>query len=112
MWHGLADQLIYPRGTKEYYNKVQRLDPNLRQFYRYFEAPGVGHCRGGIGVAPFSPLEAVIAWVERGEAPDTLLASSLDGSTARPLCPYPLVSAYKGGDAKRASSYACRAGFT
>jgi feruloyl esterase len=50
-WHGMADPLI-PTGTsRDYYDNALQLDPNLRDFYRFFEAPGVSHCEPG-GPAP------------------------------------------------------------
>jgi hypothetical protein len=117
-WHGLADQLIMVNGSSDYYSRVEALDKNVRDFFRYFEAPGVFHCMGGPGAEPgISALEAVVKWVEEGVAPETLPGKStpMDGESAtvrhRPLCPYPLVAAYKGGDANRAESFACAEGF-
>ena len=110
-WHGLADQLVPPRGTEEYYEKVERLDPSVRSFFRHFEAPGVNHCFGGLGSAPTSPMDALIAWVEKGTAPASLEARSLDKARSRALCPYPLVAAYTGGDVNKAGSFACQSNF-
>lgn len=106
-WHGLADQLIFPKGTEKYYKEVETLDPSVRDFYRLFFAPGVQHCQGGNGEIPVDPLELVVNWIEKGVAPETLLGKTEDGSRSRKLCPYPLVSVYKGGDSRDASSYAC-----
>jgi hypothetical protein len=44
-YHGLADQLIVPQGTNEYFTRVrQKLggDPAKKDFYRYFQIPGMG----------------------------------------------------------------------
>ena len=106
-WHGLADQLIFPKGSEHYYKAVEAMDPSVRDFYRFFPAPGVQHCLCGDGPAPVDPLEAVVAWVEKGIAPDTIFAKTVDGTRSRNLCPYPLVSVYKGGDSRDASSYTC-----
>ncbi|OJK03994.1 hypothetical protein ASPACDRAFT_1863646 [Aspergillus aculeatus ATCC 16872] len=105
-WHGLADPLIFPKGTEHYYRQVQARDPAVRDFYRFFPAPGVHHCSGGEGPVPVDPLAQVVAWVEGGVAPATLHAQAADGRT-RSLCPWPLVSMYKGGDVREAGSYAC-----
>ena len=59
-WHGLADQLIYPEGTESYYQMVEAQDPHVRDFYRFFPAPGVGHCGGGAGEVPTDPFDAVV----------------------------------------------------
>ena len=85
------------------------------EFIRLFMAPGVGHCGGGAGPAPSGQLEALLAWVEDGKAPETLLATRRDQSGAtrsRPLCQYPQVAKYKGrGSTDDASSFSCSNGF-
>jgi feruloyl esterase len=54
-------------------------------------------------------LSAIQSWVEQDEAPDRVLASgsSFEGVT-RPLCPYPEVARYDGGDPDAAESFTCR----
>ena len=80
-------------------------------FFRLFMAPGMGHCAGGPGPNQFDALTALEQWVEKGIAPDTLLAShSSNGKVdrTRPLCPYPQVARYKGtGSIDEASNFAC-----
>ncbi|QSZ32378.1 hypothetical protein DSL72_001952 [Monilinia vaccinii-corymbosi] len=114
-WHGLSDPFIFPNGTSSYYEEVEARDENVRDYYRYFEAPGVQHCSGGNGPFPGDALGALVDWVERGVAPDILVAKSLpaeDGSVVqRNLCVYPLVAAYLGGDPTVASSFECRESF-
>ncbi|KAK5125259.1 hypothetical protein LTR85_000935 [Meristemomyces frigidus] len=115
-WHGLADELIFPNGSSNYYERVLALDPAARDFYRYFEASGVGHCVGGVGAFPSHALDSLVSWVEKGIAPETLDAATnpMDKSvpvTYRPLCLYPQVAAYKGGDPKDASSFECADSF-
>jgi feruloyl esterase len=60
-------------------------------------------------------MEALLAWVEEGRAPETLLATRRDqtGVTrSRPLCQYPLVARYRGnGSSDDAANFSCRAGF-
>lgn len=80
----------------------------MRDYYRFFEAPGVQHCGGGAGPVPIDELESVVRWVEEGTAPGTLFSVSADGMKEWNLCPYPLVSAYKGGDPSSASSFVCQ----
>jgi len=105
-WHGEADELIFPAGTKDYYQRVDAATPgHTEDFYRLFMAPGVGHCAGGTGPAPTDPLAAVVTWVEQGRAPETLPAQS--ETATRNLCRYPLVSHYTGGDVNQASNYRC-----
>lgn len=86
------------------------------EFIRLFMAPGIGHCGGGPGPAPGGQLEALLKWVEDGQAPDTLLAARRDQAgkvvRSRPLCPYPLVARYKGsGSTDDAANFGCSANF-
>ncbi|HEY6343350.1 MAG TPA: tannase/feruloyl esterase family alpha/beta hydrolase [Bryobacteraceae bacterium] len=119
VWHGWADQLITPEGTIDYYTGVQEKTGDAKKtsdFIRLFLAPGVGHCAGGAGPAPYGQLDALLSWVEEGEAPQTLPAARRDQAGAitrsRPLCPYPLVAKYKGtGSTDDAANFVCSTGF-
>jgi len=119
MWHGQADQLIYPGGSIDYYARVAKQMGGaaaVAEFFRLFLAPGVAHCGGGPGPAPTGQLAALIDWVEHGKAPDTLVGMRRDQSGAvtrsRPLCQYPLVARYQGkGSTDEAASFECRTGF-
>jgi len=119
MWHGQADQLIYPEGSIDYFTRVQQKmggADRTASFIRLFLAPGVGHCAGGNGPAPTGQLEAIVKWVEGGKAPDTLTAVRRDQAStivrARPLCSYPLVARYTGhGSTDEAANFECKAGF-
>jgi pimeloyl-ACP methyl ester carboxylesterase len=109
-WHGLADELVFPDGTRNYYDRVLKLDPKAADFYRFFEAPGVAHCGGGIGPQPDEALLTVLDWVENGLAPDMLNATgmNINGTmTTRMLCQYPLVSKFVSGDPTKPLSYRC-----
>ena len=116
MWHGFADQLIVPGGSIDYYDAVtQKLGGGYRrtkQFARLFMAPGVGHCGGGAGPQPQDLFNAVVNWVEKGKAPDTILASKPVGggqTQSRPLCPYPTFAHYTGsGSTDDAANFVCR----
>jgi len=119
LWHGWADQLITPEGTIDYYKRVRQQmggAEKTSKFARLFLAPGVGHCGGGAGPAPYGQLDALLSWVEEGKAPVTLTAARRDQSGAvtrsRPLCQYPLVAKYKGtGSTDDAANFVCSTGF-
>ncbi|KAJ5983012.1 tannase and feruloyl esterase [Penicillium waksmanii] len=106
-WHGLADEVIPPNGTTEYYENVLKGDPNAHRFYRSFEAPGVGHCYGGLGPIPNGAMSQLIEWVENDRAPAVLHATKGSNNTARDLCPYPLRQKYIGGDSRNSTSFTC-----
>jgi feruloyl esterase len=117
IWHGLADQLIFPQGTVNYYQRVQQVmggPAATDSFARLFLAPGAQHRASAAGPAPADPLKAVVNWVQHGQAPVSILGTVTDPATnvvtlSRPLCAYPLTDYYKGhGDTSKASSFACR----
>ncbi len=132
-YHGWSDEAMVPGFTARYYIEVVDLQPGsdkigrTRSFYRLFMVPGMGHCIGGTapvnfgGLAqqPSSPidadhdvLEALDHWVDHGVAPERIIATSYaeQGKTARqmPLCPFPAVAMYTGGDVGTARSFECR----
>lgn len=106
-WQGLADEVIPPGGLVDYYAQVLEQDATAQDFFRYFQAPGVGHCYGGPGPVPNAALTQLMDWVERGIAPDTLHATRGSNNTSRDLCPYPLQQRYVGGDPRNATSFTC-----
>ena len=106
-WHGLADEVIPPRGSEQYYEKVLEKDNEAHEFFRFFEAPGVGHCYGGLGPVPNDALTQLMEWVEKDVSPDTLVATKGSNDTARDLCPYPLEQKFIGGDPRNATSFTC-----
>jgi feruloyl esterase len=115
MWHGLVDPVIYPGGSIDYYERVvEEMGGRVKtaEFFRFFLAPGVAHCGRGDGPPPSGHYEALIRWVEKGEAPDTLNAAKLEEGRvvrSRILCPYPQTAAYKGsGSTDEATNFACR----
>lgn len=112
MWHGWNDQLIFPVGTVDYYERVLRQTRGARDFARLFMAPGVEHCRGGAGPNTFDMFGELVRWVERDTpAPERVIASTVDnGQTVRtrPLCAYPNAARYDGsGNPDSASSFSC-----
>ncbi|KAF4201647.1 hypothetical protein CNMCM8927_001290 [Aspergillus lentulus] len=106
-WHGLADEVIPPDGTIKYYAQVLKNDPKAHDFYRFYEAPGVGHCYGGVGPIPNGAMSQLIEWVENDRAPATLHATKGSNNMARDLCPYPLRQKFIGGDPNIPASFTC-----
>jgi feruloyl esterase len=114
---GLADPVVSPLDTIEYYDSVVKAKGGLeatRRFYRFFPVPGMAHCGGGTGTSTFDALAALEAWVERGILPETISAShSINGRVdrMRPLCAYPAVARYKGsGSIDDAANFSCISG--
>ena len=103
IYHGLADQLIPADGTVDFYKRVQQQmggAEKTSQFARLFLAPGVDHGFRGAGPTPTGQMEAILRWVEEGQAPDKLIAERKDSSgkviRTRPLFPFPQITKYKG----------------
>jgi feruloyl esterase len=138
-YHGWGDAAVAPGDSIDYYERVRAFlakvpDPragsarDVRDFYRLFMVPGMAHCGGGIGANAFGQISiptvadadhdivaALDRWVEKGVAPDKIIASGRSTDAApkpmtRPLCPYPQVAKYNGsGDPNDAASFACAA---
>lgn len=112
-YHGWADQDIAPLASVNFYNSAIKAvgAAKAESGLRLFMVPGMGHCGGGDGPNTFDMMPALEAWVEKGTAPTSIVAShSTRGAVdrTRPLCPYPQVARYKGtGSIDAAESFAC-----
>jgi feruloyl esterase len=112
MTYGWADTILQPMMGVKYYEEVMSKNGrNTPEFARLFMMPGVAHCGGGIGPDRIDAVTAVIDWVEKGKAPDQLLASKVTNGQVvrtRPLCPYPQVARYTGqGSVDEAANFRC-----
>ena len=125
LFHGWADWLVPPQESINYYRSVldaqesaaqghhMDRDRETQTFFRLFMVPGMAHCAGGPGLNGLDALPSLELWVEKGAAPEEMVAKRTDkGATvmARPVCPYPLVARYKGtGNTSEAASFTCAA---
>jgi len=134
MYHGLADVLIMPQGSINYYERVIREVDGLREvqkFYRLFLVPGMAHGfsngtpnpnanpplpggAGADGVADGTSqlYDVLTAWVEKGIAPrridiSSAVTTAFPVAKSRPICAYPKKATYVSGDINVASSYVC-----
>ena len=119
IYHGQSDPVFSFNATARWF---ERLDANLggkaAENARVFAVPGMTHCSGGPSTDAFDALGALVDWTERGKAPDRLLAhvradnkdvpASWSPARTRPLCPWPRVARYVGGDVEKAESFACK----
>jgi feruloyl esterase len=113
LWAGWADPAISPIGTVAYYQAVQNAMGGAQatsRFARLFLLPGVSHCAGGDGPDHFDALTAITGWVTAGQAPASLLTSSVNASgvttATRPVYPYPQIAVdTTGGPTDQATSY-------
>jgi len=132
IYHGWNDAAISALNSINYFesveNKLGKQETN--SFLRLYMVPGMQHCGGGpgpdvfgqFGISPVNDAQhdmylALERWVEKAEAPSTVIATKLPGGNGagagvmtRPLCAYPQVAKYKGtGDTNDAANFACAA---
>ena len=88
IWYGLGDTCVSLYRTAEYFDTVkQRLGASKVQgFARMVTSPSNGHDLDGAGTEPRSIdlLAAMDAWVEKGAAPDKLVATKFAPGTSTP----------------------------
>jgi feruloyl esterase len=109
VYNGLSDQGMASSVLADWYDQVLRDNgKSISESVRLFLVPGMTHCDGGQATDQFDMLEAIMAWVEEGRAPDRIKATgkAFPGAS-RPICPYPLVARYKSGDVNKAESFVC-----
>lgn len=131
MYHGWADPLIPSQSSINYFNALVAgerggfqpanfdggNDPGLARtqaFARLFMVPGMYHCSGGPGPNVFDALTPLVTWVEKGRAPEAIIAAKFVNDTppavemTRPLCVYPKVARYNGsGSTSVAANFTC-----
>jgi feruloyl esterase len=122
--HGSADPVFSATDSIRWYEGFQREHgAKASQSARLYLVPGMNHSSGGPAADQFDMVDALVAWVERGVAPEGIVATargaganvpnpevpaSWSPSRTRLLCPWPAVSRYRGqGDTESAASFAC-----
>lgn len=133
LYHGWGDDAVSPLNTIDYFKmvvektsggpkagdawapedaKFTEAASKTGEFMRLFMVPGMNHCGGGPGPNTFDAAAALAGWVEKKQAPDTLLGSHMTDGTAdltRPLCPYPMTAKYSGsGSVTDAANFSCK----
>ncbi len=112
-FHGDSDPWFSPLDTLQYYQSMTAANggpEKVEQWSRLFLVPGMSHCGGGPSLDQFDMLSAIVNWVERGTAPESVVATgSAFPGRSRPLCAYPKHAQYTGhGDTEDARNFACR----
>lgn len=91
MYHGWSDQVIAPFSTVDYYAAMEHHMGGFRAsqaFSRLYLVPGAAHCLfapdwSTVNTADF--LDAMFDWVQRGVAPGTIDAPTVDVHTFTPI---------------------------
>jgi hypothetical protein len=111
-FHGDSDQWFSALDTLGFYKSLAPTsggEEKLAGWSRIFLVPGMAHCAGGPSLDHFDMLTAIVNWVEKGEAPDAVIATGRAfPGRSRPLCAYPKHAQYKGsGDPQLAQNFEC-----
>jgi len=111
---GWNNALVPAGAVLDYYNRVEATigREKTRRSVRLYMVPGMIECNGGPGTDTFDMLGVMRRWVERGQAPNAVIASRVEHGhvvRTRPLCPSPQVATYKGkGSTDDAKNFICR----
>jgi hypothetical protein len=127
VYHGVSDAIFSVNDTTAWYEGLRTANGgDASNFARLFRVPGMAHCAGGPSTDQFDMLTALVDWVERGQAPESVVAhvrgagnavganrdvpSSWSPNRSRPLCPYPKVARLRAGatDIETADSFTCQ----
>ena len=112
-FHGNSDPWFSTLDTLGYYQAMAVANGGLEAVSKWSQmylVPGMGHCGGGAALDEFDMLTAMTNWVEKGTAPDFVVATGKAfPGRSRPLCPYPKHAQYKGqGNSEDAKSFVCQ----
>jgi feruloyl esterase len=112
-FHGDSDPWFSPLDTLEYYKSLAATNggaDKVAEWSRMFLVPGMRHCGGGPALDQFDMLGAVADWVEKGIAPESVVATGQAfPGRSRPLCAYPKHAQYTGqGDTNDARNFRCQ----
>lgn len=111
-FHGDSDPWFSPLDTFRYYQSLATDNGGAEQvarWSRFFFVPGMSHCGGGPSLDHFDMLTAVTNWVEKGIAPESVIATGKAfPGRSRPLCAWPRHAQYTGhGATDDASNFVC-----
>jgi len=112
-FHGDSDPWFSALDTLGYYQSLAATNggpEKVSEWSRIFLVPGMTHCAGGPSLDHFDMLTAVVDWVEKGTAPDAVIATGKAfPGRSRPLCAYPKHAQYtRSGDTQDARNFRCQ----
>jgi hypothetical protein len=119
LYHGQSDRVFSFNASTAWMDKLNANNGgDAGAFARLFAVPGMNHCSQGPTTDNFDMLSAIVDWSEQAKAPDRIIATVTPGNRevpadwspdrTRPLCPWPKIARYVGGDKEKAESFECR----
>ena len=119
IYQGVSDPVFSVNDTTRWYRQLDANNGgNAKDFALFYPVAGMNHCSGGPATTAFDLFTPLVAWVEQGTSPGTVVATALADNpevpkalrgAERPLCPSPQVARYQSGDPKSAESFTCAA---
>ena len=110
---GVSDPIFSIKDTIRWWTDLNRANNGqASDFARLFAVPGMNHCAGGPATDQFDAFAALVNWVEKGQAPDEIIAKAGTNTPwpgrTRPLCAWPQQAHYKGsGSIEDAANFSC-----
>ena len=104
---GVSDPVFSAKDQRDWFAQLQQDTAGTDSFARLYMVPGMTHCAGGNAHSDFEPLSALEQWHDHSTAPEQLTATHANGKQM-PLCAWPKIAIYTGGDESKAASYQCR----
>jgi feruloyl esterase len=121
VYHGASDPIFSSDDTVRWFENMHASEARNARLYL---VPGMNHCGNGPATDQFDLLTPLVSWVEQNRAPKEVVASvrgpanpggpnfelpaDWSPDRTRPLCAYPRVAVYRGGDIESAESFACK----
>jgi pimeloyl-ACP methyl ester carboxylesterase len=112
-FHGDSDPWFSPLDTFEYYQSLAATNGGaelVNTWSRFFFVPGMSHCGGGPSLDHFDILGAMVNWVEKGTAPQSVIATGpAFPGRSRALCAFTKHAQYSGhGNTEDAGNFVCQ----
>lgn len=109
IFEGVSDPVFSANDLRDWFLQLGKDTQGREDFARLFMIPGMTHCGGGSGLDNIDPLTALEQWSDEGKAPAYLLATGKAfPNKSQPICAYPKIATYIGGDENKAESFECR----
>ncbi|WP_218916371.1 tannase/feruloyl esterase family alpha/beta hydrolase [Eikenella longinqua] len=106
---GVSDPVFSAKDQVEWFKQMNADTQNAQSFSRLFMVPGMNHCGGGQAFNDFDPLTLLENWHGKNQASERMIAQGKSFPNKQmPVCAWPKIAFYTGGDVDKAESFECR----